>query len=171
MLPILGGRDSTEVLQSSLFQKYKNLGKSEEEEKMPEKNAILLVLQYQEDAIRPELSGPARFRIQGGILSVTDEGRRTKSGRKSMCLILDILNTIHFTVSTTKYAILCKIQDCRLTILSPLDSEKVWGGDFWLKIVILKYQNQKGFSLFQFQFMLKKNIFQPGYFLLGNFQT
>ena len=37
MLPILGGRDLTEVLQSSLFQKYKNLGKSEEEEKMPEK--------------------------------------------------------------------------------------------------------------------------------------
>ena len=30
------------------------------------KNAILLVFQYKEDAIRPELSSPARFRFQGG---------------------------------------------------------------------------------------------------------
>ena len=31
--------------------------------------------QYKEDAIRQELSNPARFRIQGGTLSVTNEGR------------------------------------------------------------------------------------------------
>ena len=32
-----------------------------------EKNAILLVFQlYKEDTIQPELSSPARFRIQGG---------------------------------------------------------------------------------------------------------
>ena len=30
--------------------------------------------------LRPELSSPARFRFQGGGLSVTDKGRRTKSG-------------------------------------------------------------------------------------------
>ena len=31
-----------------------------------EKKSILLVFQYQEDAIRPELSSPAHFRIPGG---------------------------------------------------------------------------------------------------------
>ena len=30
------------------------------------KNAILLVFQYYEDVIRPELSSPDRFRFQGG---------------------------------------------------------------------------------------------------------
>ena len=34
--------------------------------KLPEKNAILLVFNYQEDAIRPELFISSRFRIQGG---------------------------------------------------------------------------------------------------------
>ena len=54
--PILGGRNSTRALQSSLFQKYKNLKKSREitfffflnkfEIKDAKKNAILLVFQY-----------------------------------------------------------------------------------------------------------------------------
>ena len=34
--------------------------------KKKKKNAILLVFQYKENAIRPELSSKARFRIQGG---------------------------------------------------------------------------------------------------------
>ena len=38
-----------------------------------EKNAILLVLPFEEISIRPELSSPPRFRIQGGSTSVTDE--------------------------------------------------------------------------------------------------
>ena len=33
--------------------------------------------QKKEDAIRPELSCPARFRIQGGSTSVTEDGGRT----------------------------------------------------------------------------------------------
>ena len=40
-----------------------------------EKNAILLVFQYYEDAIRPELSSLPRFGIQGGPLSVTKDER------------------------------------------------------------------------------------------------
>ena len=48
------------------------------------KNAILLVSQYKEDTIQPKLSGPARFRIQGGgLLSLME------SGQKFSCLILD----------------------------------------------------------------------------------
>ena len=42
-------------------------------EKRKEKNVILFVFQYQEDTIRPELSSPARFRILGGTLSVTED--------------------------------------------------------------------------------------------------
>ena len=33
---------------------------------LEKKNAILLVFQYKEDGIRPELSSPPGFRIQGG---------------------------------------------------------------------------------------------------------
>ena len=33
---------------------------------LPKKNAILLVLPIEEISLRPELSSPARFRIQGG---------------------------------------------------------------------------------------------------------
>ena len=40
--------------------------KMSEEKKCLAKNAILLVFQYYEDAIRSELSSPARFRIQEG---------------------------------------------------------------------------------------------------------
>ena len=36
------------------------------------KNAIPLVLPIEEISLRPELSSPARFRFQGGPLSVTD---------------------------------------------------------------------------------------------------
>ena len=35
-------------------------------DKKEEKNAISLVFHYYEDAIRPEPSSPAHFRIQGG---------------------------------------------------------------------------------------------------------
>ena len=35
-------------------------------ETLQKKNAIFLVFQYKEDGIRPELSSPSRFRIQGG---------------------------------------------------------------------------------------------------------
>ena len=36
------------------------------QKKRKEKNAMLLVFQYKDDAIRPELSSPPCFRIQGG---------------------------------------------------------------------------------------------------------
>ena len=64
-----------ELSSSSRFRNtkmFKNINKSllkkneEEEKKLPKKekkNAILLVFQYQEDTIRPELSSPALFRI------------------------------------------------------------------------------------------------------------
>ena len=47
--------------------------------KEEEKNVIVLVFQYKDDAIRPELSSPPRFKIQGGgTLSVMkSEVRRT----------------------------------------------------------------------------------------------
>ena len=51
------------------------------------KNAILLVFQYQEDAIQPEFSSPARFRFQGGYPQRDGGGQRRR--RKSSCLILD----------------------------------------------------------------------------------
>ena len=36
-------------------------------------NAFFLVLPIEEISLQPELSGPARFRIQGGALSVRHE--------------------------------------------------------------------------------------------------
>ena len=45
-------------------------------EKNKKKNAIIIVFQYEEDAIGPELSSPARFRIQGGYPE--RDGRRTE---------------------------------------------------------------------------------------------
>ena len=47
-------------------------------------SGIIKKKEKKEDAIRPELSSPARFRIEGGTLSVTEY-----EGRKSLCLILD----------------------------------------------------------------------------------
>ena len=47
---------------------------------LPKKNAIFLVLPIEEISLQPELSSPARFRIQGGPLSVTDKVW------KSLCL-------------------------------------------------------------------------------------
>ena len=68
-------------------------------------NATILVFQYQEDPIRPEISSPSRFRFQGGYPEregrTKDEGPRTKDQgqRKSSCLIQDFSslfsNTIH----------------------------------------------------------------------------
>ena len=57
-----------------------------------EKNAILLVLSNEEISLRPELSSPACFRIQGagGTMSVTNKGR-SEDKRKSTCVILDYL--------------------------------------------------------------------------------
>ena len=53
-------------------------------------NIILLVFKYLDYAIRPELSSPPRFRIQGGgPLSVTEEHG---GERKSLCLIFLILD-------------------------------------------------------------------------------
>ena len=61
---------SSPVQPVSEIQKSGKISKSQfkkkETKKIPEKNAILLVFQYQEDTIRPELSSPPRFRIQGG---------------------------------------------------------------------------------------------------------
>ena len=44
------------------------------------KNGILLIFQYKESAIRPELSSPAHYRIQGGTLSVTHKFRTKSNG-------------------------------------------------------------------------------------------
>ena len=51
---------------------------------------FLLVFQYLEFSLRPELSSPPCFRIQGG--SPERDGRRMKDEgqRKSLCLILDV---------------------------------------------------------------------------------
>ena len=63
-----------------MFKKFKNLKKISKNIKkslfFAKKNAILLVFQYYEDGIRPELSSPPRFRFQGGSPERTDEGRR-----------------------------------------------------------------------------------------------
>ena len=65
----------------SQYQEYAIRQKKLEEKNVAEeKKAIFLVFHYQEDAIRPELSSPARFRFQGG--SPKHDGRtdgRTKS--------------------------------------------------------------------------------------------
>ena len=45
-----------------MFKQSENLKKT----KKKKKNVFLLVFQYKEDTIRPELSSPALFRIQGG---------------------------------------------------------------------------------------------------------
>ena len=76
---ILGGRDSTRALQSSLFQKYENFKKSPkitffQKKKgkfwkyffLQNKKAILLVLPIEEISLRPDLSSPPRFRTHGG---------------------------------------------------------------------------------------------------------
>ena len=74
-----------------MVKKSEDLKKSKKSEKITffiftffaeEKNVILLVFQYLEDAIRPELSSPTCFRILGGTLSLTEEkdGRRKSSG-------------------------------------------------------------------------------------------
>ena len=52
------------------------------------KNAIPLVLLIEEISLRPELSSPPRFRIQGGYPE--RYGRTNEAGRKSLCLILDV---------------------------------------------------------------------------------
>ena len=51
------------------------------------KNPILLVLPFEEISIRPELSSPPCFRIEGGS---PERDKRTDGRRKSLCLILDI---------------------------------------------------------------------------------
>ena len=55
--------------------------------KFAEKKSYPLSFQYKEDAIWPELSSPAHFRIQGGVVRAW---RRTNERRrKSSCVILD----------------------------------------------------------------------------------
>ena len=56
------GKISKKLLKKSLKKKKIEERKNVDEEK----NGILLVFQYQEDAIRQELSSPARFRNQWG---------------------------------------------------------------------------------------------------------
>ena len=56
------------------FWRRKNVSPKKEEEK----NAIPLVLPIEEISLRPELSSPARFRIQGGSPERDGAGRRTK---------------------------------------------------------------------------------------------
>ena len=53
------------ISKNHIFPPPKNIN-NKRRKKPAEKNAILLVLKYQEDAIQPELSRPARFRFQGG---------------------------------------------------------------------------------------------------------
>ena len=53
---------------------------------------IPLVLSIEENSLRPELSSPPCFRIQGGWSE--RYGGRTK-GRKFLCLILDYCTTVH----------------------------------------------------------------------------
>ena len=60
--------------------------------KKKEKNKILLVLPFEEISLQPELSSPPLFRIQGGYPE--HDGRRTKDGGKSLCLILDTTSII-----------------------------------------------------------------------------
>ena len=76
--PILGGRNLTRALKASPFKKYNNLKfflkiikkkkkiaekrKKNHIWKTRDKNAIRLLFERWEDAIRPELSSPARFR-------------------------------------------------------------------------------------------------------------
>ena len=50
------------------------------------KYAILLVLPIEEISLRPELSSPAHFKIQGG----SPEPDGEEGQRKSLCLIFDI---------------------------------------------------------------------------------
>ena len=52
------------------------------------KNAIILVLTFKEKSRQPALSSPSRLGIQGGPLSITDEGGGG-GAQKSSCLILD----------------------------------------------------------------------------------
>ena len=67
--------------------KKKNLSKNQK--KGREKNGITLALQFEEIILRSGLSSPPRFRIQGGW---SERHRRSPDGgRKSWCLILDIL--------------------------------------------------------------------------------
>ena len=113
--PILGGRDSTRALQSSPFQKYENLKKTKkftffqkkknfEEKKIvakKKKNAILLVFQYYEDAIRPMLSSPPPFRIQGGSPE-RDIQTRTNKGRTKEILVSN------FGYQTVCFGLFCK---------------------------------------------------------------
>ena len=61
-----------------MVKKSKNLEKSikknfkkKKQKKVQKKKAIFLVLPIEEISLGPELSSPARFRIQGGPLSVT----------------------------------------------------------------------------------------------------
>ena len=49
---------------------------------LPKKNAFLLVFAFEDISIRPELSSPPRFRIQGGGYREPYGGGQT-NGRKS----------------------------------------------------------------------------------------
>ena len=60
-------RKSEKIAKNYFFlKKFFFLKKKKNFDQKKKKNAILLVFQYQEDGIRPELSSPPRFRIQGG---------------------------------------------------------------------------------------------------------
>ena len=55
--------------------------------KNKKKNTIFLVFQYQEDAIRPELSSPARCRILGGYPEPDGGGQsRTEQDGRNLCV-------------------------------------------------------------------------------------
>ena len=59
--------------------------------KKEEKNALLLVFQYEEDAIQPELSSPARFRFQGGSPERDGGGRRTEEQQEILVSNIGLL--------------------------------------------------------------------------------
>ena len=61
------------TIPKSILDNKKTLETKISQKKRRKKMLYTLVFQYKEDAIRPELFSPARFRVQGGgTLSVTD---------------------------------------------------------------------------------------------------
>ena len=56
---------------------------------LEKKNAIILVLPFKEISLRPELSSPPRFRIQGGYPERDTAGAVRVAGRYFPFLIMD----------------------------------------------------------------------------------
>ena len=100
--------------------------------KKNKKNAIILVLPNEEIILRPELSSPPRFRIQGGY---PERYGRTKDGGRTEILVS---NPILERRSTVLLLLLCTYVTLRLP---PQDSEMGWTGELWSKTNLLDWQN------------------------------